>query len=349
MKKNTTGQVIGVQMISATDGSAFTGTVTAYVTGDGGTQNAGSGTVTHKGNGYHSYAPTQAETNYDHIAFTFTGSGAVPVTVQVYTSFPQTGDSYARLGAPTGASVSADIASVKSKTDNLPANPAATSDIPSAASVADAVWDEATAGHVTAGTFAVAVTDILDDTGTSGVVVAAGSKTGYSLAADQSGVTIGTVNALGAQAKADVNAEVDAALDTAIPVTPTADSINERIKAIDDKLPAGTISDFDSSVDTVAVGIGGISSTSFAASAIDSAALAQSAGQEIADEVLNRNLAGGGSGDTRNVRNALRVLRNKASVSGGVLTVYQENDVSTAWTATVTTTAGDPISEVDPT
>lgn len=33
-------------------------------------------------------------------------------------------------------------------------------------------------------------------------------KTGYDLNADQSGVTIGTVNALGAQAKADVNAEV---------------------------------------------------------------------------------------------------------------------------------------------
>jgi len=37
-------------------------------------------------------------------------------------------------------------------------------------------------------------------------------KTGYSLATDQSSVTIGTVNALGTQAKADVNAEVDTAL-----------------------------------------------------------------------------------------------------------------------------------------
>ena len=51
---------------------------------------------------------------------------------------------------------------------------------------------------------------ILDDTGTSGVQVA--DKTGYSLAADQSGVTVGTVNALGTTAKADVNAEVDTAL-----------------------------------------------------------------------------------------------------------------------------------------
>lgn len=37
---------------------------------------------------------------------------------------------------------------------------------------------------------------ILADTGTDGVVVAAGSKTGYSLAADQSAVTVGTVTTL---------------------------------------------------------------------------------------------------------------------------------------------------------
>lgn len=53
--------------------------------------------------------------------------------------------------------------------------------------------------------------------------------------------------------KAEVNAEVDGALDTAIPVSPTANSINERVAAIDDKLPSGTISDFDSSTDGVTI------------------------------------------------------------------------------------------------
>lgn len=113
MKKNVAGQVTGAQMVSASDGSAFTGSVTVYVTGDAGTQTVGSvssGACTHEGNGYHTYAPAQAETNYDQIAFTFTGTGAVPVTIQVYTNFPQTGDSFARIGSPAGASVSADIA-----------------------------------------------------------------------------------------------------------------------------------------------------------------------------------------------------------------------------------------------
>jgi hypothetical protein len=88
MIKNTAGQKIGAQLVSATDGSAFTGAVTVYVCGDAGTQSAGSvgsGACTHEGNGYHTYAPAQAETNYDLIAFTFIGSGAVPVTVQVFT------------------------------------------------------------------------------------------------------------------------------------------------------------------------------------------------------------------------------------------------------------------------
>lgn len=88
MKKNVASQVIGAQLVSASDGSAITsGTVTVSVTGDGGTQAAGGGTVTHEGNGTYSYVPTQAETNYEHVMFTFTHASAVPVMVQVYTSF----------------------------------------------------------------------------------------------------------------------------------------------------------------------------------------------------------------------------------------------------------------------
>lgn len=116
MKKNTASQVIGSQMISATDGSAFTGSVTCYVTGDGGAQAAGSvssGACTHEGNGFHTYTPAQAETNYDHIGFTFTGSGAIPVTVQVYTTHPQTGDSYALANGASGfAAIKGDTAAI---------------------------------------------------------------------------------------------------------------------------------------------------------------------------------------------------------------------------------------------
>ncbi len=171
MKKNIASQKIGAQLVSATDGSAFTGSVTVYVTGDAGTQAVGSvssGACTHEGNGYHTYAPAQAETNYDLVAFTFVGTGAVPATVQVFTR-PATDyasqtsvddlndmlvtidgivDSIlldtAEIGAAgagltalaTQASVTiiddfldTEIAAIKAKTDNLPAAPASTTNI----------------------------------------------------------------------------------------------------------------------------------------------------------------------------------------------------------------------------
>jgi len=93
MKKNVSGQTIGAQLIALSDGSnVVSGTTNVFVTGDGGTQSAGSATVTHEGNGYWSYTPTQSETNFDHVAFTFVNSLAVSATIQTYTTFPQTAD-----------------------------------------------------------------------------------------------------------------------------------------------------------------------------------------------------------------------------------------------------------------
>lgn len=136
MKKNVASQSIGAQLVSSTDGSNFTSTASVFVTIDNGTQSAGGGTVTHEGNGYHSYTPTQGETNGDHIAFTFTGTGAISATVQVYTNFPQSQDHTTPIG-------------------NI-----------------DTVVD----------LIKVDTTAILDDTSTSGVVVATNNdKTGYSI------------------------------------------------------------------------------------------------------------------------------------------------------------------------
>jgi hypothetical protein len=89
MIKNVAGQTIGSQMTTTADGSNFTGTVTVNITIDAGTQavgTVGAGVCTHEGLGYHSYLPAQAETNGNHIAYTFTGTGAITRTVQVYPS-----------------------------------------------------------------------------------------------------------------------------------------------------------------------------------------------------------------------------------------------------------------------
>lgn len=69
---------------------------------------------------------------------------------------------------------------------------------------------------------------------------------------------------------------------------------------------------------------------------------------EIADQLLVRNLAGGADGG-RTVRDALRLLRNRAAIAGDTLTVYQEDDATPAWTGALTTNANAaPVVEVDP-
>lgn len=83
------------------------------------------------------------------------------------------------------------------------------------------------------------------------------------------------------------------------------------------------------------------------ANAIDAAALALDAGQEIADRMLSRSLATGADGG-RTVQDALRTARNRREIAAGTLTVYEEDDATPAWTGAVTTAAGDPIVEVAP-
>lgn len=81
---------------------------------------------------------------------------------------------------------------------------------------------------------------------------------------------------------ANINAEVDSALDTSIPGSPTADSINERIKTIDNKLPAGAIAD------------GG-----------------QQDGQDTQIQLILDSLGGWTTGGVNNVLGAFKALLNK--------------------------------------
>lgn len=68
----------------------------------------------------------------------------------------------------------------------------------------------------------------------------------------------------------------------------------------------------------------------------------------IADALLTRDLSAVVGEAARSVLNAIRFLRNKWSISGGTLTVTKEDDSTAAWTAAVTTSAGNPVSTVDP-
>jgi len=96
---------------------------------------------------------------------------------------------------------------------------------------------------------------------------------------------------------------------------------------------------------TLASGV--ITSAKFAASAIDAAALATDAGQEIADRVLGRNIAGGSDGG-RTVSEALYPLRNRSLVQGSVGTVFGTDDSTSAWTFSPSLGTA-PLSGIDPT
>ena len=120
MKKNTSGQFVGAQIINATTGAAFTGAVTAYVTGNAGTQaigSVGAGACVHEGNGFHTYAPAQAETNFDHVAFTFIGTGAIPATVQVYPNTGVVTGGTAQAGAAASITLAAAASAVNGTYD----------------------------------------------------------------------------------------------------------------------------------------------------------------------------------------------------------------------------------------
>jgi len=72
----------------------------------------------------------------------------------------------------------------------------------------------------------------------------------------------------------------------------------------------------------------------------------------VADALLDRDMSTGtdsGSSTVRTVRQALRFLRNKWSISGTTLSVYKENDTTASWTSQIAGTAGaDPITSSDP-
>lgn len=169
LKQSTAANITVLLVDSADHVTGKTGlTLTIYATKAGGTPAAITPTVTELDSancpGLYKLALTTTHTNtLGELELHVTGTGADPtdVTHQVVLDLPgvaQTGDNYARIGAPVGASISADIATrlatsgytapansditaIKAKTDNLPASPAATGDIPTANANADALLD----------------------------------------------------------------------------------------------------------------------------------------------------------------------------------------------------------------
>lgn len=173
-----------------------------------------------------------------------------------------------------------------------------------AASAVQAIWDAATSALTTVGSIGKRLADDIDTTISSRSTLGGTAQTGDSFAR------------LGAPAGASVSADIAA-----------VKSDSAAIKAKTDNLPASP----------AAVG----------------SAMTLTSGERdsVADALLNRDMSTGtdsGSSSVRTVRQALRFLRNRFRISGATLTVYKEDDSTSSWTSTVTTTAGNPVSESDP-
>ena len=174
IRKNTASQIVKAHLVAVADGEdVTTGTTTVYVTAATGSQAAGSGTVTHEGNGVWSYQPTQAETNYDAVSYTWVNTAAVTVTKDYR---PITLDDYKATGFSTldaagvrtavglaAADLDTQLGDIDSKTTNLPSDPADQSLIIAAT---DAIASDIEALND------VSVADILAGTGDTGVSLA---------------------------------------------------------------------------------------------------------------------------------------------------------------------------------
>ena len=104
--KNTAGQNVPFGLVSATTGAGLTGaTVIVYVALDNGTQAIGAGTITESGNGQYNYAPTQAETNATVIGLAFVATGAVFVSMTIWTDLPLPNVNAAAINSVSTSSV----------------------------------------------------------------------------------------------------------------------------------------------------------------------------------------------------------------------------------------------------
>lgn len=291
-------------------------------------------------------------------------SGNAQYNVRLITDFDSTTNTVTFTPAATSAILVGDNYNV------LPAASVASGPggAPTAAEIADAVWDEPTAGHVGAGTFGPFIdflSEIHDDT------VASFGTTQDMIDAVQEGV--------------DVIIPAVTALPTA---SQTADAVWDEPRA--GHVTAGTYGQGVTSVQGAVTGsvgsvaTGGITAASFAANAISEPAVAANtftaakfasdcftaakfatdfigatelsaaAANKIADHVLRRSYSSArlsSDGDAvsfRSMLGSVAKMVNRWRVSGPTLAIYHEDDTTIFGSQTLTATVGaDPITEVD--
>lgn len=97
------------------------------------------------------------------------------------------------------------------------------------------------------------------------------------------------------------------------------------------------------------VGAGNLAAGNYSGLTVGVGNILQSVRSEIADDLLRRSIAAGAPGTSRAVQDALRPLRNRVLFGASVMTVYSEDDATSAWTASFTTdSAAVPLTGLNP-
>lgn len=319
MFKNVAGQSIELFAFDKTTNSPKTGdagNISTFVAINSGAVSSSGNTVTEwnsiKAPGWYLLALSQAETNGDALMFTGTSATAnILIVGRPITTLPA---NFTALSISGGAVTAG---TVSDKTGySLSVTP------PTAAQIATGVWQDATAGDFTTASSigkALYVANVVP--GAAGGHFIAGTNAATTITTGLTTHFIGTVdtvtNLTNAPTAGDFTATMKTSAQTAADAAITANALVLEIEADTDTL-TGFIT------------------------------VAPPTANANADALLGRNIAGGSSSG-RIVTDALRFLRNKWSVSGTTLTVTQEDDTTSAWTATVSTDATAlPITGSDP-
>lgn len=137
---------------------------------------------------------------------------------------------------------------------------------------------------------------------------------------------------------------------TAVNLSATSIGGAVNVTTVHGNVSGSVIGNVNGTVASVVGNVGGsvASVTSVGANAIGSGSLDTTALVAITDNNLKRDMSAITGEAARSPLNAFRALRNRTSVSGSTLTVYEEDDSTSAWTAVVTTTSAVSIASVDP-
>lgn len=124
--------------------------------------------------------------------------------------------------------------------------------------------------------------------------------------------------------------------------------VNSSVTIANANYSAVTVRPDIQSYSGLTVGAGNFAPGNWSGVTVEVSNIGRASMQSMADSFLRRGIAMG-TDVGRSVQDALRALRNKVAIGGSTLTVYTEDDATSAWTAGVTTSASaDPITGIDP-